>query len=154
MSTVTSQLIGMQNSTAQMQAAETKKNGAAKELNSDAFMMLMLQQLKYQDPMNPTDNQQFLAQQAQMTQLSETQKMNQSISTNNQIMQASSLIGKEVLLTDPEDNTKTIKGNVTSANFTGSSATISVNGKEYPIGYVMSVANPGATPTTPTTPTT
>lgn len=144
-SSITSQLMGMQNSTAQMQAAEAQKNGPTKDLGQDAFMQLMLEQLKNQDPMNPMDNQQFLQQQAQFTQLNEIQKMNSNMSLNNQIMQASSLIGKEVTITDPNDNTKQIKGTVSSANFGGASPTISVDGKDYPIGYVVTVGNPGAT---------
>lgn len=144
-SSITSQLMGMQNSTAQMQAAEAKKNGPTKELGQDAFMQLMLEQLKNQDPMNPMDNQQFLQQQAQMTQLNEIQKMNSNMSLNNEIMQASSLIGKDVTITDPNDNKKQIKGTVASANFGGASPTISVNGKDYPIGYVVTVGNPGTT---------
>lgn len=157
MTTINDQLMGMQNATAQAKAAEAKKNGASKELGQDAFMMLMMEQLKHQDPMNPMDNQQFLQQQAQFTQLNEIQKISENMNVNNQIMQASSLIGKEVTLTDPNDVTKKIKGTVASANFSGTSATVSVDGKEYPIGYVLKVANPGTTPpasTTPNTPTT
>lgn len=142
MSTVSSQLIGMQNSTAQMKAEETKKNGASKELGQDAFLMLMMEQLKHQDPMNPMDNQQFLQQQAQFTQLNEIQKMNQNMNINNQIMQASSLIGKEVSLIDPNDATKKITGKVTAANFSGSASTIVVNDKDYSLGYVVKVSNP------------
>ena len=61
---------------------------------------------------------------------------------NNQIMQASSLIGKEVSLIDPNDSTKKITGTVSAANFSGSNATVVVDGKDYGLGYIVKVSNP------------
>ncbi len=151
MSTIQSQLTNMQNITAQAQAAAKEKTGASSTLNQDAFLMLMLEQLKHQDPLNPMSNQEFLSQQAQFTQLNEIQDMNKNMSINNQIMQASSLIGKEVSIIDPNDSSKTIKGVVDSANFSGSESTIVVGGVDYPLGYVIKVSNPGASPGTDTT---
>ncbi len=142
MSTIQSQLVNMQNITAQAQAAAQKETGATKELGQDAFLMLMLEQLKNQDPLSPMDNKEFLSQQAQFTQLNEIQKLNQNMSVNNQIMQASSLIGKEVSIVDPDDSSKRITGVVSAANFSGSESTVIVNGKDYPLGYVVKVSNP------------
>lgn len=153
MSSIASQLLTMQNTTTQTEAEKAKKTGATKDLGQDAFMKLMLEQLKHQDPTSPMDNKEFLAQQAQFTQLNEIQKMNttmtslnNSLATNNQIMQASSLIGKEVSIIDPEDEENKITGTVTSANFSGSTATVVVNGKDYPLGYVYAVSNPTSPP--------
>ncbi len=143
MSTIQSQLTSMQNITAQSQAAAKKETGATQELGQDAFLMLMLEQLKHQDPMNPMNNQEFLSQQAQFTQLNEIQKMNKNMSINNQIMQASSLIGKQVSIVDPDDSSKRINGVVEAANFSGSDSTVVVGGKDYPLGYVVKVSNPG-----------
>lgn len=156
MSSVDSQLIGMQNATniTQAQAQKAKGTTGSNTIDSNAFMTLLLQQLKYQDPLNPTDNQQFLAQQAQFTQLSEIQKLNSNTSTNNQIMQASSLIGKTVTLVDPNDTSKKITGKVTSADFTSSGAAIEVNGKSYALGYVSSISDGSTTSTTTPTNTT
>lgn len=145
MSTITSQLVDMQSRTAQIKAQENKDKVGTTDMGQDAFLMLMLEQLKHQDPMNPMDNQEFLAQQAQFTQLNEIQKMNSNMNINNQIMQASSLIGKDVTLVDPNDATKKIKGSVSAANFSGSQATVVVNGKDYPLGYVVTVSNPTST---------
>lgn len=141
MSTVNS-ILDLQNATAQQKVKDKEKNGPSQELDQNAFLMLMMEQMKNQDPMNPMDNSQMLAQQAQFTQITEMQKMNSALSSNNMIMQATSLVGKEVTLIDPDDTTKTLSGIVTSANFTSNSATVTVNGKEYPLGLVTNVGTP------------
>ncbi len=154
MSTISSELLAMQNATAQVNAAKSESRKGSDEIGGDAFLMLMLEQLKNQDPTSPMDNKEFLTQQAQFTQLSEIQKLNANMSTlsssmltNNEIMQASSLIGKEVSIMDPEDDKKVITGTVTSANFSGSQSTVVVNGVDYPLGYVFKISQPAATNT-------
>ncbi len=137
------QLTSMQSATAQKQLAERLANGPSQELDQDAFLMLMMEQLKQQDPTNPMDNSQMLQQQAAFTQISELQKMNSALSQNNMISQAASLVGKEVTIMNPDDPTTTITGIATSANFSSNTATVTVNGKEYPLGLVMSMAEPG-----------
>ena len=141
MSTVSAQneLINMQNSTAQYEAQQKKYTGATKEMDSDVFLKLMMEQLKYQDPMSPMDNKEFLAQQAQFTQVSETQELNENIIANNGIMQTLAMVGKEVTLMDPNNPQETITGKVTEAGFSGNSSAITVNGEQYPISLIKSV---------------
>jgi flagellar basal-body rod modification protein FlgD len=71
-------------------------------LGQDQFLALLIAQLKNQDPLNPVDNGQFIAQLAQFSQLQETQQMatalntfiqRQDISNNNGLV---SLIGHPV----------------------------------------------------------
>lgn len=134
------------NMTKQWEANQQKATGAAQKMDQDMFLKLMMEQLKYQDPLNPMDNQEFLAQQAQFTQVSEMQQLNDNISQNNFIMQTLSLVGKEVTMMDPEDPKKTITGIVEEASFNSNDSSITVNGKQYPIGLVQSVRNPSAKP--------
>lgn len=135
----------MQSYTNIQKGQEKAVNGASQEMGQDAFLLLMMEQLKYQDPLEPVGNTEFLAQQAAFTQVSELQKLNDAISTNSQVTQACAFIGKTVALSDPNDATKTINGEVTAVTFTGGSAQLMVNGKEYPLGYVLAVTQ---TPTT------
>lgn len=139
--TINQELVNMQSNTAVNRANELKKNGASQELDGDAFLMLMMEQLKNQDPMNPMDNSEMLAQQAQFTQIQELQKMNDAMNTNNMIQQANSLVGKNVQIVDPNNTSRLISGIVTSANFTNGAATVTVNGKEYPLGLVAAVTD-------------
>ena len=138
------ELISMQSNTAVNKAKEQAASGPSQELDGDAFLMLMLEQLKNQDPMDPMDNSETLAQQAQFTQLQELQELNESIATNNMIQQANSLVGKTVQIVDPNNTSRLITGVVSSANFTNGSATITVNGNEYPLGLVASITDGAA----------
>lgn len=61
-------------------------------LNKDAFLNLLVTQMKYQDPLNPTDDKQFIAQMAQFSSLEQMQNMTKMASQQ----QASGLIGKYV----------------------------------------------------------
>lgn len=141
MSAIGSELTNLQNNTAVNKANQQKANGPSQELDQDAFLMLMLEQLKQQDPLNPMDNSEMLAQQAQFTQISELQKLNDSINANNMIVQASSLVGKTVQIVDPENPAHLITGVVTSANFSSQGATVTVNGKNYPLGLVTTITD-------------
>lgn len=76
------------------------------ELGQDEFLKLMLTQIKYQDPMKPMENGEFIGQMAQFSTVSGIEKMNASIESlssaygSSQTLQASQLIGREVLLSD------------------------------------------------------
>lgn len=137
--TATNEIVNMQNATAQYKAATEAKRTGTTEMTSNDFLALMLQELQYQDPMDPVSNKEFVAQQAQFTQVSETQKLNENISANNNIMQTLALVGKQVTMIDPENPTQTISGTVSEACFSSDSATIKVNDKEYPISLIKSV---------------
>jgi flagellar basal-body rod modification protein FlgD len=137
--TVYDQIISETNYTTQMQAALPKDTGAASQLDSQDFMNLMLKQLQYQDPMEPVSNTEFIAQQAQFTQLSTTQEMSENIASNNTVSQALSLIGKNVTLLNPDDISQTITGEVSSATIDGINSTINVNGTDYSLDYLQSV---------------
>lgn len=62
-------------------------------LDKNAFLNLLVTQFKYQDPLNPVDDKEFLAQMAQFTALEQMQNMNTTTSKS----QAFSLVGKNVV---------------------------------------------------------
>lgn len=80
----------------------TYKTDAKNDLDKDAFLNLLVKQMQYQDPLNPTKNEQFLAQMAQFSSLEQMQNMNKGVS----ISQAYTLMNKEVFGTvlDPTTN--------------------------------------------------
>ena len=88
----------------QLQTATTKARKDASSLDQNDFLKLMLQQLKSQDPFKPTDNTEFISQMAQLTSVSGISEMNENLSGltkslySAQLLDASSLIGKDVLL--------------------------------------------------------
>lgn len=85
-----------------VQDAQTQAKGK-NELGQEDFMELMIAQLRNQDPMQPMENGEFLAQIAQFSQVSGLQDLQQSfdeLSTSlvsNQALQAASLVGRDVL---------------------------------------------------------
>ena len=143
-SSINNTLTNMQNNTAKIQAENAQRTMGSTELGQDAFLQLLMVQLKNQDPMNPMSNQDFIAQQAQFTQVTELQKLNETLTASNSLLQASSLIGKEVTLIDPNNTSQRITGIVEGAIYTGQEAGITINGKNYPLGLIESIREPGA----------
>ncbi len=72
------------------------------ELGKDAFLQLMITQLKNQNPLEPQANAEFVAQLAQFSSLEGIQELNKSVETlvgasqSNQALQASALVGRLV----------------------------------------------------------
>jgi flagellar basal-body rod modification protein FlgD len=81
-------------------------NGKGDEMGQTAFLTLFTTQLKNQNPLDPMQNEAFVAQLAQFSQLEATTKMSTNIDTlvksmsNSQISNASSMIGKTVAIAD------------------------------------------------------
>ncbi len=79
-------------------------NKANDELGQAEFLELMTAQLKYQDPLKPMENGDFLGQMAQFGTVSGINDLNASINTmsasfqSNQALQASTLVGRRVLV--------------------------------------------------------
>lgn len=151
-------LIDIKNNTAITNASKAQERMGKTELGQDAFLQLMMVQLQHQDPMNPMNNQEFLAQQAQFTQVSELQKisagmeaLNSDNAMSNSIMQSSSLIGKEICYINPdydpevEGSEKYKMGIVDEAKFYKDATTLVVDGEEVLLGQVSSVGAQGKT---------
>jgi len=95
---------------------------ANKDLGKDEFLQLLTQQLKYQDPLSPMDNQAFIAQMAQFSSLEQMKNLNESLNTylkvtalNDQRYQAVNLIGKTISGTDA--NGRNANGKVDGLRF-------------------------------------
>ena len=70
--------------------------GPNQTLDQDQFLKLLLAQLKHQDPLNPVDNTQFIAQLAQFSQLEQTKQMSSALNkfvTQQNVANNSSLVG-------------------------------------------------------------
>ncbi|NIK68832.1 flagellar hook capping FlgD N-terminal domain-containing protein [Paenibacillus sp. BK720] len=95
MATVSSKVMWPNYSTSNVKAAgkDTDKNA----LGKDAFLELLVTQLKNQDPLQPQDNAAFITQMAQFTSVEQLMNMSDQLSQLNQNLgTASSMIGKTV----------------------------------------------------------
>ncbi|AUG09462.1 flagellar hook assembly protein FlgD [Pseudomonas sp. S09G 359] len=97
-------------------------------LGKDAFLQLLVTQLKNQDPLSPQDNGAFVAQLAQFSSLEGINTLNDSVNaissnfSSSQALQASSLVGRSII-------TQTDKALVdTSKSMTGSVAVTAATG--------------------------
>ena len=66
----------------------------AELLDKDAFLQLLVAQMQYQDPLEPTDNTEYISQLATFSQLEEMQNLNQSLTEGS----AYNLVGKYVFV--------------------------------------------------------
>lgn len=119
---------------------ETTKKETVKgsgELGKDAFLQLLVAQMKYQDPLDPSDNSEYIAQLATFSQLEQLQNLNSEYEKS----QAFSLIGKHVVLkvTDSNGSTTYPEGVVDYVNLSGTKVTLKVNGATYSYDQLMSV---------------
>jgi flagellar basal-body rod modification protein FlgD len=102
---------------------QTKSAENKTELDSDAFLKLLVAQLKYQDPSKPTDSTEMMAQSAQFTMVQRLEDMAKSTASTlgiEQGMAASSLVGKSVSWLETDGTTRT--GTVSSASFGGATS--------------------------------
>jgi flagellar basal-body rod modification protein FlgD len=74
-------------------------SSSSNQINENTFLQLLVAQMKYQDPLSPTDSTQFLTQTAQFTEVSTLQQIEtdqQAIQHTNQLLAASGMVGRGV----------------------------------------------------------
>lgn len=75
------------------------------ELGKEAFLQLLITQLSNQDPLNPTNDTEFIAQMSQFSSLEQLINISEQLDTMSQSLGAvSGLIGKQVTWTAEEDD--------------------------------------------------
>ncbi|NVZ19706.1 flagellar hook assembly protein FlgD [Pseudomonas costantinii] len=109
-------------------ASVSKAATGNQSLGKDAFLQLLVTQLKNQNPLSPQDNGAFVAQLAQFSSLEGINTLNDSVNnissnfSSSQALQASSLVGRSII-------TQTDKAMVdTSKSMTGSVAVTAATG--------------------------
>ena len=110
------------------------------ELGRDAFLKLLVAQLKYQDPLNPADGAEFLAQTAQFTmveKLTEMVTQGDKTALSQQETQAAQLVGKQVTYLTTSGTSE--QGLVESTKFNDDSQTLTIDGKTVQLTAVTGV---------------
>ena len=98
--------------------------------NRNMFLSMLVAQMKNQDPMQPTDNTQWVAQMAQFSEVEQVSNMAQSenkVAAALSVSQTESLIGRNVTYTDQNGNAQS--GTVSKVDIAGGAATLEVGGQ-------------------------
>jgi flagellar basal-body rod modification protein FlgD len=110
-------------------------SGMASLLQPNTFLTLLVDELKYQDPMNPASSTDFMNQIAQLSQVEQLSAVSQASTAS----EAASLIGKSV--TGSNLSGKVITGVVTGASNGANGPTLNVNGDVMNLSAVTQIGS-------------
>ncbi len=111
----------------------------SRQLDRDAFLKLLVSQLKYQDPTKPMEDREFIAQLAQFSSLEQMTNVSKGLEAllyQQEANQALNLIGKQVTV-QADPTSPAVTGTVDEALFTSKGAVVVVNGVRYPVTSVL-----------------
>ena len=127
----------VESTTASSLAKETKKSGST--MDKEAFLKHLVAQMKYQDPLEPTSNTEFVSHYAQFSSLEQMQNMRATLD----LSRAYTLVGQTVSVntTDSTGKSTTIQGVVDYVVYENNKAYVSIGGELYSLDDVYGVAN-------------
>lgn len=135
----------MQESIRRFESTHGPAPQGSQELDRDAFLKLLTTQLRYQDPINPMEHHDFIAQMAQFSTLEQIQKLSAEMRAFTEVQaevslvaQAMSLLGQHVRVYDEADSVA--EGVVSSVRFgMDGLPRVVVNGKEYDLAQILEI---------------
>jgi len=115
--------------------SKTSNNG----MDKDAFLQLLVAQMQYQDPLEPTSNTEYIAQYAQFSQVEQLQNM----ASSTDLARASSLVGEQVYIktTDSTGATDYKYGKVDYVVFENNKAYLSIEESLYSLDDLDTVVD-------------
>jgi len=132
------------NSNNQSVSASSVSSAVSKDqfVSQNTFLKLLITQLKNQDPMNPQDSSQFVAELAQFSSLEQMTKLGKNMQT---VLESSvtNLLGRTVTVADPTTDTGFLEGTVSGIVYYADGPAVTVNGKDYPLAQIQNVKLPG-----------
>lgn len=119
--------------------SSVKKAATSNGMDKDAFLQLLVAQMKYQDPLEPTSNTEYISQYATFSQVEQMQNM----SATMELSRASSMVGQlvEVQSKDSNGETKSIQGKVEYVSYENNKAYVSIDGILYSADDVVAVVD-------------
>ena len=108
-------------------------------LDKDAFLQLLAAEMRYQDPLEPTSNTEYMSQLAQFSTVEQLENLNGTFMTN----QAMNLAGKYVILNVPDSagNISQVSGLVDYVTIREGEAYFSIGDRYYDSKYLDSVVS-------------
>ncbi len=117
------------------EAKTGKATGGA--LDKDAFLQLLVAEMKNQDPLEPTNNTEYISQFATFSELEEMQNVSVSVD----MQRAQSMVGKDVLVevTESNGNTSQVQGTVDYVVMEAGKVYVSIDSQLYSFDDVTTV---------------
>ncbi len=114
-------------------SAGAASTGMASLLAPNTFLSLLVSELRYQDPLNPTSSASFMSQLAQLSQVEQLQ----SVSQSSDMGAAASLIGRTITGADAAGTV--ITGAVTGVTNGANGPTLDVGSNVVPLSAVTQI---------------
>ncbi len=117
-------------------SSATASQTGSSDLDKEAFMTLLVTQFQYQDPLNPMEDKEFIAQLAQFSSLEQMMNLNESMvglttaTKNQEMINATSYIGKNV----------DMSGNTVSKSTDSATGDYSISKLRYALGETATSA--------------
>jgi flagellar basal-body rod modification protein FlgD len=121
-------------------SASAGSAGGLGEIGSEEFMMILLAQLRHQNPLEPMQDSEWMGQMTQLNSLQELKKIENAIQEmvqSGQLTNAAVLVGKTVQVRDAEG--EIIQGKVTGVSLVGGKVMLSLGDKQVPFSSLTSV---------------
>ena len=118
---------------------KANKSGVGSDMDRDTFLQLLVAQMKYQDPLEPTSNTEYISQYAQFSQVEQMQNM----AASSELTRATSLVGQEVYITTTTStgDTKDIRGRVDYVVYENGKAYLSIDEQLYSLDDLTTVVD-------------
>lgn len=115
--------------TASQNSLKNQSTSGTDGMDKDAFLQLLVAQMKYQDPLEPTSNTEYISQYAQFSQVEQMQNM----AASTDLARASSLVGQEVYIktTSSTGSTDYVQGKVDYVVYENGKAYLSIDESLY-----------------------
>lgn len=115
---------------------KTNRKGST-DLGKDAFMQLLVTQMQYQDPLNPSSDTEFISQLATFSSLEQMQNLNSTFSQT----QAFGLVGAEIKVS-ADNNAGFVEGIVDYVTVSNGKTYFSIEGTLYSADKLITVVSP------------
>ncbi len=121
-------------------ATASTTNTTSKDANSisaDTFLTLLVAEMQNQDPLEPTDNTEWVSQYATFTQVQEISEIKETVDNNS----AYDLVGKSVIVVDDSSSTGYTTGVVDYVTEEDGELVMSIGDNLYPVSDLDSVVS-------------
>ncbi len=121
-------------------SSSSKSSTSTGTVDKTDFMNLLVAQMRYQDPLEPTSNTEWVSQYATFSELEQMQNMSSSLT----LTRASGLVGKEVIIDHTDATTgkeSVVDGKVDYVTYVSDKAYLSIDNNLYSIDELQSVVD-------------